>query len=286
MSKFWQKKYISTHTGAEIDEAVEAVLDGDVGTTVVANPTLAGTEPALTGLQVGDDKFAVGGMTEAEADLRYLQLSGGTMTGAIKLQNSSNQGIIDNLNTNVISGGQREVHIGDSSNTNEVYLKAKSNGYITAVRGSSSYIVLDSGNTAANPTLAGTEAALTSLKLNGTSYSVGPSLYWHSVQLYYNDATNGFDCYVLILSNNGTAITKATLKDLFGSNHNAKYIIVSGTGTGSANMSAHLSFARYYTDDAFNLYMNLNGSAATTDITVSWNSNNLYVNDDSITRIL
>lgn len=63
MSKFWQKKYISKHTGAEIDEAVEAVLDGDVGTKVVANPTLAGTEAALTGLQVGDDKYAVGGMT-------------------------------------------------------------------------------------------------------------------------------------------------------------------------------------------------------------------------------
>lgn len=33
----------------------------DAGTTVIANPTLAGTEADLTGLQVGDTKYKVGG---------------------------------------------------------------------------------------------------------------------------------------------------------------------------------------------------------------------------------
>ena len=32
--------------------------------------------------------------------------------------------------------------------------------------------MLDTGNTSANPTLAGTETALTSLKLNGTNYAI------------------------------------------------------------------------------------------------------------------
>ena len=82
MSKFWQKKYISKYTGAEIDAAVakadtvpavtEAdagsalvvdeegkIVAGEAGTQVEANPTLAGTEAALEGLQVGDTKYKV-----------------------------------------------------------------------------------------------------------------------------------------------------------------------------------------------------------------------------------
>ena len=56
MSKFWQKKYISKYTGAEIDAAVAKAGDA---TQVVANPTLAGTEAALEGLQVGNIKYLV-----------------------------------------------------------------------------------------------------------------------------------------------------------------------------------------------------------------------------------
>lgn len=58
MSKFWQKKYTSKYTGAEIDAAVAKAGDA---TKVTANPTLAGTESALEGLQVGDTKYKVGG---------------------------------------------------------------------------------------------------------------------------------------------------------------------------------------------------------------------------------
>lgn len=84
MSKFWQKKYTSKYTGAEIDAAIAKagtvpavtsadegkalvvdsegkIVPGEAGTTVVANPTLAGTESALTGLQVGETKYKVGG---------------------------------------------------------------------------------------------------------------------------------------------------------------------------------------------------------------------------------
>ena len=58
MAKFWQKKYISKYTGAEIDAAVAKAGDA---TKVTANPTLAGTESALEGLQVGNTKYKVGG---------------------------------------------------------------------------------------------------------------------------------------------------------------------------------------------------------------------------------
>lgn len=58
MSKFWQKKYISKYTGAEIDAAVAKAEDA---TKVEANPELAGTEAALEGLQVGETKYKVGG---------------------------------------------------------------------------------------------------------------------------------------------------------------------------------------------------------------------------------
>lgn len=44
-------------------ELVDGLLNtGGGGTTVEANPTLAGTESALTGLQVGDTKYAVSGL--------------------------------------------------------------------------------------------------------------------------------------------------------------------------------------------------------------------------------
>lgn len=56
---FWKKFYKSKYTGAEIDAAVAKAGDA---TKVTANPTLAGTEAALTGLQVGDTKYKAGGV--------------------------------------------------------------------------------------------------------------------------------------------------------------------------------------------------------------------------------
>lgn len=50
---------IDDETIVEENGVLKAVSSG--GTTVVANPTLAGTEADLTGLQVGDTKYKVGG---------------------------------------------------------------------------------------------------------------------------------------------------------------------------------------------------------------------------------
>lgn len=64
-------------TPSEVVDIVNEGIEGgdiEVGTEVVANPTLAGTESALTGLQVGDDKFAIKSGGKAHAYL--LQLYG------------------------------------------------------------------------------------------------------------------------------------------------------------------------------------------------------------------
>ena len=53
---FWKKIFKSKYTGAEIDAAIAKAGDA---TKVVANPTLAGTEAALTGLEVGETKYKV-----------------------------------------------------------------------------------------------------------------------------------------------------------------------------------------------------------------------------------
>lgn len=79
--------YNSTHTGAEIDAAVTkansitstaAQIDTAVGdaTKVVANPTLAGTESDLTGIQVGTTKYKIssgggGGVHQHNIELHF-----------------------------------------------------------------------------------------------------------------------------------------------------------------------------------------------------------------------
>lgn len=61
------KKIYKTITGKDsksndVTTVVEGIANnytGEGGTTVVANPTLAGTEDTLTGIQVGDTKYAM-----------------------------------------------------------------------------------------------------------------------------------------------------------------------------------------------------------------------------------
>lgn len=55
---FWKKIFKSKYTGAEIDAAIAKAGDA---TKVTANPTLAGTESVLTGLEVGTTKYKVDG---------------------------------------------------------------------------------------------------------------------------------------------------------------------------------------------------------------------------------
>lgn len=134
------------------------------GTTVVANPTLAGTETALSGLQVDNTKYA----------MPYLPLSGGTMTGNITMENGKSIKSGDATVFSASYNGQA-LSVG-ATTTSTFYLGTAANAQIQHLRGGTNPVnMLDAGNTAANPTLAGTEAALESLKINGTSYKNQPS---------------------------------------------------------------------------------------------------------------
>ena len=109
-------------------------------------------------------------MSQADADERYLKLSGGTMTGTIKGANGSI--VQDPLGNDIIYASN------NSANTVLIGSESRALGFrtqnnnISHYRNGQWYPMLDTANTEANPTLAGTEAELTGLKINGTSYKV------------------------------------------------------------------------------------------------------------------
>ena len=148
-------------------------------------------------------------MSQADADARYLQLSGGTMTGSLsatqitattriktdEIYSSTNNGILARDGSETILTGTFL-----TLNTSNARRKAGSTLY---------YDILDHGNTAANPTLAGTEENLTSLKLNGVNYKVGGgNLYRHC--LYIDSYAS--KCFANIITDSPTAFTLPTLK--------------------------------------------------------------------------
>ena len=101
-------------------------------------------------------------------DSRYLQLSGGTLIGSIKLADNAVK-IIDASNHNIIQGNNSTVNIGDTSSDVVLYT---GNFDARHIKNNASYNILDADNTQANPTLSGGETSLTALKLNGTSYKI------------------------------------------------------------------------------------------------------------------
>lgn len=160
------EKYTLNYTAVEVDNAVGKAL------SIEANPTLAGTEDSLNGLQVGDTKYKVdSGISQTDADARYLKLAGGTMTGPIKVTNND---VLKSGNVPIISLGSfnGSVVIGDFDRNGNILLRTKNVAQITHQTNNGNATVLDGFNTQANPTLAGTETALTSLKLNGTNYAI------------------------------------------------------------------------------------------------------------------
>ena len=111
--------------------------------------------------------------SQADLDNRYLQKSGGTMTGAVKFDSTG--GLIKSkTDAKLLSTGNgiyaNYVSLGDNNMT-IVDIQTTSTDVIHN-RSGNVYNMLDAYNTAANPTLAGTEANLTGLKVNGTSYKV------------------------------------------------------------------------------------------------------------------
>ena len=148
------------------------------GTVVVANPTLAGTEADLVGLQVGATKYKV----PQGMQLLELSAASGTLTNEQYALADGNNCVIkyeghyyykyDKAGTtlsytsihpmgnygteNFVNGTQYTVDI----NTSTKIYNALSKGVIIS-------------KVIANPTLAGTESALTGLQVGDTKYKVG-----------------------------------------------------------------------------------------------------------------
>ena len=99
-----------------------------------------------------------------------LSLSGGTMTGDITLTNHDIK-----AGTRTVfeagNGSTQQPRIGNKYINGNLILYTKNNSIIHGTENGNGQI-LDTWNTQANPTLAGTEADLTGLKINGTSYKV------------------------------------------------------------------------------------------------------------------
>lgn len=91
-----------------INNAWELIGTTEVAETVIANPTLAGTEAELTGLQVGDTKYKVGG--------------GGSELGEVITIDSTNFKAYDTYFGTSIGGGLYRVGIiFNNKTTNEKY---------------------------------------------------------------------------------------------------------------------------------------------------------------------
>ena len=186
------------------------------GTQVIANPTLAGTESDLTGLEVDGTKYKV------PSD--YLPLSGGTMTGDINLTNKKINGGQSSLIGNLISRNSDTTIVGSSGNSGmNTFICRGVNGkaYVAVSETPSTqlkYEILDASNTSANPTLSGGETDLTSLKIAGVDYAIpsgGGAMYAHSISIYSSGSPeNNSEINVYFLLLNDTSTPYSTSNDL------------------------------------------------------------------------
>ena len=97
----------------------------------------------------------------------WLSTEGGTVTGNITMgNNTALMGLYGDLAKQTIgTNTYGDIGLSTTIKTNNTNIKHNANG--------TTYDVLDSLNTSANPTLVGGETVLTSLKLNSTNYALG-----------------------------------------------------------------------------------------------------------------
>lgn len=139
-----------------------------------------------------------GGITQAQADARYLQLSGGNLTGNINFSSTQKGLSVNNKQIlNAGNGSNQPPQLGNIDVSGNLILATDDNGAIIHKISSANRVVLDAGNTSANPTLAGTEAALESLKLNGVNYKNQPSSMQILTTAPSADNTSGIKIVVL-----------------------------------------------------------------------------------------
>lgn len=169
-------EYTLQHTAVEVDNAVGKAL------SIVANPTMAGTEAALTGLQVGDTKYKVEAGSEVHtyrdsknytsADTDFEQLKEDILNKRIiqigfayfyfyEIWNSTYYVYysFDAATKVDTSTYVNEKYVAISYGTENVYIYPVSTFKINKVE--------------ANQSLAGTESNLTELTVQSTKYKLG-----------------------------------------------------------------------------------------------------------------
>ena len=144
------------------------------GTVVVANPTLAGTEADLVGIQIGATKYKV----PYGANILALSEDSGTLTDEQYALVSGDNCIIKHSGESYYKTivGQYIIYVVAHSyinpNTNQLsYLECQ----ISDNKNYAFSAVDYAPNVAVNPTLAGTESALTGLQVGNQKYKVGGS---------------------------------------------------------------------------------------------------------------
>ena len=142
------------------------------GTVVVANPTLAGTETNLTGLQVGATKYKVPQGMEVVEIVSY----DGTF-------NDEDYAKVSGNNCVILYGG--ELYYKTLENPYALSytlpsIRLQNDGSITKIQieistEDKSYSVIDYSSVVGNPTFDGSEIALTGIEIAGQQYKVGGS---------------------------------------------------------------------------------------------------------------
>ena len=163
---------INRGTYAKVQENLSSITENELIITSDKNvpiPTTNDNGKAVVVNASGEYELGNAGMSQSDADARYLKLSGGTLTGSLSVPSSN--GIVW---TSSSTGNSYSLLQGDSINTIQVgnntqTINLSSNYPIMR----KSYLLLDTQNTSANPTLSGGEATLSSLKINDTNYAVG-----------------------------------------------------------------------------------------------------------------
>ena len=200
------------------------------GTVVVANPTLAGTEADLTGLQVGSTKYkveqpinVVANPTLAGTESQLTGLEVGTTKykipeGVVVVELSASSGTLSDSDYAKVSGDNCLILY-----NNVYYEKVQDDGtafyYLARRFNEQYYYISQSGfqinyskdyfqssgisfsEVIANPTLDGTESSLTGIQVGSTKYSAGGTkLYKHDLNLTCAD-THTYEVSILYPSN-------------------------------------------------------------------------------------
>lgn len=274
-------KYTLTQTGAE----VQADLDfaEDVATAIAeATAGQALVSDGDGGVSVTD--MPDSGITQQQADERYLQLSGGDLTGDVSFPSSKGVKLdVSGTKYNLIqySGGNLEV---GNNILNNAIIETGSAGNIYKKMSGNTYRVFDSSNTEANPTLDGTESDLTGLKLGGVKYKV-PSggggsghLYWHSINMINGNVTSpgvNYNLYIIYLSTSSAELTKDDFMAIVNANQSADFLAVVGVTSNSSYFPVKI---KYYNSTTFSVFYT-SGSTSPNSFTQLWSNTDIYFKD-------